>query len=266
MSRMNSCNRPKPSTEAMRQSLVTPSINPHFSEAHFEQSVFDVEAYTGEPDQDEPEPSQDDDFIAIASASRTSSEDFANPEAARRLTYNTYSGNTTRDRNWVGIPPLYHHEDPYSRPHLRLATSPRDPDLDTQGVGTRCELYDNGKWPRPRRDLHSDFESETDEDCLSETDAAWKQMPVHLLPFVPYIEKPTDTTSASTLPGRCKHIHVEIIQKWLQSCETLHGSRCYADAHSDHELLVRPQYLIDVKQLCLVEAPASGRYSGWTHG
>lgn len=247
---------------------------PHISEVQSDEPVQEdpmyADAYTGEPDGDVPELSQDDDFLGIAmsspvygknSASRSSSKDIAIPEASRRLTYNTYSGNGSRDRNWIGIPPLYHHEDPYARPHLRLSTRPRDPDLDAQGVGTRCELYDNGKWPLPRRDLQSDFESETEEDYVSESDPAWKQMPAHLLPFVPYVEKPTDKTSASTLPGRNKHVHIETIHKWLQSCESLHGSRCYTDASCDDKTqLARPLYLIDVKRFCLVEAPASGRY------
>jgi hypothetical protein len=258
--------RPEPSVKAALQSTIKPVIHPEISEVHPEYA----ESYTGEPDEDIPEPSQEEDFLPIAttspvydreSVSRTSSIDHAAPEASRRLTYNTYVGTTTRDRKWIGIPPLYHHEDPYNRPHLRLAMRPRDQDLDNGGVGTRCELYDNGRWPAPRRDLQSDFESETDEDYVLDSDPAWKQMPAHLLPFVPYIEKPTDTTSASTLPGRCKHIRVETIQKWLQSCETLHGSRCYTGNPSDHEVqLVRPMYLIDVKQSCLVEAPTSGRY------
>lgn len=192
-------------------------------------------------------------------APRLESWECALPDAMRSLTYNTYIG-TSRDRSWIGIPPLYHHEDPYYRPHLRLATRARSPNRDTPGLDPHFETYD-GKWPSsPIAHLQSDYGSDSDEEgSVSESDPAWKQMPAHLLPFVPYIEKPTDATSESTLRGRRKSMHIDTIQAWLKACETQHGSQCYSHDNSGVHS-VRPQYLIDVERLCLVETPETGKY------
>jgi hypothetical protein len=121
-----------------------------------------------------------------------------------------------RDNNWIGIPPLYHRTDPYTHPHLRLAARPRSPGQEGTGMRINYESYNSERWPIPQdRCIQSDFGSVAEDD-VEEDDTAWKPMPAHLLPFVPYIEKPTDATSASTMPRRTKHIHIETIQNWLQ--------------------------------------------------
>jgi hypothetical protein len=166
-----------------------------------------------------------------------------------------------RDNNWIGIPPLYHRTDPYTHPHLRLAARPRSPGQEGTGIRINYESYNSERWPIPQdRCIQSDFGSVAEDD-VEEDDTAWKPMPAHLLPFVPYIEKPTDATSASTMPRRTKHIHIETIQNWLQACEEQHGSQCHSDVQFDQKThLGRPLYLIDVLQDCLVEAPEYSRY------
>ncbi|KAF2831531.1 HET-domain-containing protein [Ophiobolus disseminans] len=55
---------------------------------------------------------------------------------------------------------------------------------------------------------------------------------------------------------------IHTIRGWLHACEKQHGSRCMDRHHSSHPStrLMRPRYLIDTENGCLVESSESQRY------
>jgi hypothetical protein len=87
-----------------------------------------------------------------------------------------------------------------------------------------------------------------------------KKMPVHLLPFLPYIEKSVDA------PGESQHwekedvIRIDTIRDWLNTCEKLHGTRCGSTTNSQPSSWNGPLWLIDVQKGCLIPAPAGAVY------
>lgn len=85
--------------------------------------------------------------------------------------------------------------------------------------------------------------------------------PSWLLPFVPFVEKHLDTSAHdySETPNS-DFKPVDIVRKWLDTCERVHGGHCGGSDQAGASPWSRPLLLIDVHNNCLVTAPINARY------
>jgi hypothetical protein len=60
-----------------------------------------------------------------------------------------------------------------------------------------------------------------------------KVMPSHLVPFIPYIEKETDTTLGCNEWTKETFSLSQVIREGLQTCDDSHIGRCGKNAHSN---------------------------------
>jgi hypothetical protein len=87
-----------------------------------------------------------------------------------------------------------------------------------------------------------------------------RMMPVHLLPFIPYVEKSVDGPVTSHEWQREGSSRVDTIRAWLNTCARLHGTRCGNIINVDHGSWNGPIWLINVTDGCLVSAPPGAAY------
>lgn len=139
---------------------------------------------------------------------------------------------------WIGIPPLHH--------QTELWIPDTAEELARQTVSSAVHF------PETRR-RHCRTASPRN------TDVSWKDMPTHLVPFLPYIEKRDSEADTSVLAQDATIMDVGIIQTWIDRCEKLHGIRCHGSRTSQMHSPF-PSYLIDVERGCLVAAPERPRY------
>lgn len=90
-------------------------------------------------------------------------------------------------------------------------------------------------------------------------DVSWKDMPTHLVPFLPYIGKRAPEADISVLGHDAMTMDIGIIQTWIYRCEKLHGIRCHGSRTSQMHSTF-PSYSIDVERGCLVAALERPRY------
>lgn len=90
-------------------------------------------------------------------------------------------------------------------------------------------------------------------------DVSWEDMPPHLVPFVPYIDKKKEKTAIGMPAPDEGTTDVNIIRTWIHRCRQLHGKRCHGSRTSQMHS-PSPSYLIDVENGCLVVAPKHPRY------
>jgi hypothetical protein len=160
----------------------------------------------------------------------------------------TKTSNSPRQALWVGIPPL-HHQTEFSIPH----TADGFPDNTQASVMApinfrRCSVRRSVRpvaMPPPTR----------------KAEMALKEMPTHLLPFVPYIEKRTDENVTDERALKARTMNVDIIRGWLNECDQRHNPAC-CSKQSDSSLGYGslPLYLIDVKDGCIIPTPGHSRY------
>lgn len=139
---------------------------------------------------------------------------------------------------WIGIPPLHH--------QTELWIPDTAEELARQTVSSAVHF------PETRR-RHCRTASPRN------TDVSWKDMPTHLVPFLPYIEKRDSEADTSVLAQDATIMDVGIIQTWIDRCEKLHGIRCHGSRTSQMHSPF-PSYLVDVERGCLVAAPERPRY------
>jgi len=139
---------------------------------------------------------------------------------------------------WIGIPPLHH--------QTELWIPDTAEELARQTVSSAVHF------PETRR-RHRRAASPRN------ADVSWKQMPTHLKPFLPYIEKEVEEVDTNISARDAETMNVNIIQTWVDQCERLHGSQCYGSRTSQMHSPF-PSYLIDVNRGCLVAAPEHPRY------
>jgi hypothetical protein len=139
---------------------------------------------------------------------------------------------------WIGIPPLHH--------QMELWIPDTAEELARQTVSSAVHF------PETRR-RHRRTASPRSADC------SWKNMPTHLRPFLPYIEKTMEETAISVLPHDARTMDVKIIRTWIDQCDQLHGKRCHGSGTSQMHSPF-PSYLIDVQRGCLVAAPRNPQY------
>lgn len=90
---------------------------------------------------------------------------------------------------------------------------------------------------------------------------AWEEMPIHLLPFSPYVEKSMNERKRTSLIARSTHMSPHTIQQWLSACQLSHGERCQNEQRTlQMRKEVKSLYLIDVKDFCLIPATAEMKY------
>jgi hypothetical protein len=171
----------------------------------------------------------------------------ADPEESRKQLYEYMTTGYLGRAEWFGIPPL-HYQTELSIPYAMDGapdedrTSPvADEPLCRRCSIRRCAI----KQPLTRK-----------------AEIVLKEMPTHLLPFVPYIEKRIDETIDDKPAPRAKTMNVGIIRAWLDGCDKRHAPACYSSDNSqprmEHGGL--PLYLIDVKDGCIVPTPRHSRY------
>jgi hypothetical protein len=114
---------------------------------------------------------------------------------------------------WIEIPPL-HHQTELSIPYTMDGT----PDEDRTSVVTDEPL---GRRRSIRR-------SPIKQPSTRKAEIVLKEMPTHLLPFVPYIEKRIDETINDKPSPRAKTMNVDIIRAWLDGCDKCHGLAFYS--------------------------------------
>jgi hypothetical protein len=139
---------------------------------------------------------------------------------------------------WIGIPPLHH--------QMELWIPDTAEELARQTVSSAVHF------PETRR-RHRRTASPRSADC------SWKNMPTHLRPFLPYIEKTMEETAISVLSHDARTMDVKIIRTWIDQCDQLHGKRCHGSRTSQMHSPF-PSYLIDVQRGCLVAAPRNPQY------
>lgn len=164
-------------------------------------------------------------------------------------------------KSFVGIPPLHHHKDLTTTHVTSTHAVPRFM------MATACST-DYWRW-------RASYERESDQSAAQrqswswaptktrviQNQKAWKEMPSHLVPFVPYIEKSAEDKKASVMT-RPRNMTTAVIKQWLSTCKKLHRNRCYGndDPHTVKKAHSRPMYLIDVKTFCLVPASMGMQY------
>lgn len=139
---------------------------------------------------------------------------------------------------WIGIPPLHH--------QTKLWIPDTAEEFARQTVSSAVHF------PETRRRYCRTASPRN-------TDVSWKDMPTHLVPFLPYIEKRDSEADTSVLAQDATIMDVGIIQTWIDRCEKLHGIRCHGSRTSQMHSPF-PSYLIDVERGCLVAAPERPRY------
>jgi hypothetical protein len=185
----------------------------------------------------------------------TSSADVMNLRTAERTdrqealsqTYESMTSGYLGHAGWIGIPPL-HHQTELSIPYT-------EDDIPDYGYHSAVAT------PSPivgRRSHYSLILGSQ----IRKAKMALREMPTHLLPFVPYIEKRIDETKPSEPAREAWGMNVDIIRAWLDQCNTCHGSACYSNESLQPRLEhgSRPLYLIDVQDGCIVPTPEHSRY------
>jgi hypothetical protein len=81
----------------------------------------------------------------------------------------------------------------------------------------------------------------------------------HVLPFLPFIERPTCDPHGPGRWSRSECISMNTIKKWLHLCHSAHGAHCEGTKDSASGWN-GPIWLIDVEDRCLVEASPEAEY------
>ncbi|KAH7378694.1 heterokaryon incompatibility protein-domain-containing protein [Pyrenochaeta sp. MPI-SDFR-AT-0127] len=85
--------------------------------------------------------------------------------------------------------------------------------------------------------------------------------PSWLLPFVPYVEKNLDSSRHDYSQTKDSEFNpVDLVRKWLDTCEKVHKGRCGMSPHSGASPWSGPLLLIDVRNHCIVATPTDARY------
>jgi hypothetical protein len=143
----------------------------------------------------------------------------------------TTSASRVPQSGWIGIPPLHH--------QIELWIPHTAEELARQ---TACSTVHFPETRQRRRGT------------ARNADVSWKNMPTHLVPFLPYIEKKVGETGKGVSAPDANIMDVSIIRIWIDRCAQLHGGHCDGSRTSQMHSSF-PSYLIDVERGCLVAAP-----------
>lgn len=87
----------------------------------------------------------------------------------------------------------------------------------------------------------------------------YPRVDAHLLPFLPYVEKPASSHAPERRAGYDPHaISVATLRFWLDACDACHAGHCAYVA--PEQGFGRPAWLVDVVRGCVVPAGADARY------
>ncbi|KAF2678551.1 HET-domain-containing protein [Lentithecium fluviatile CBS 122367] len=174
----------------------------------------------------------------------------------------------------VGIPPMHHETGPLSygqrnawsrRPDGRRVVFHR---FTSASRGTHSYTSEE-RSPKPgikrgeireRLTERGTGEEATARARLDRNEEKRRRMPAHLLPFIPYIEKSIDGPQGSLHWKKEGMIRIDIIREWIDTCESLHGTRCGTVTNSEPGSWADPLWLIDVENGCLVSTPPGAVY------
>ena len=140
--------------------------------------------------------------------------------------------------DWIGIPPLHH--------QTELWIPDTAEELARQTASSAVHFPETRQRHRGSASPRS-------------ADISWEDMPPHLVPFVPYIDKKKEKTAIGIPAPDEGIVDVDIIRTWIDRCRQLHGEQCHGSRTSQMHSPF-PSYLIDVERGCLTAAPKHPRY------